>query len=93
MSFGGSIFSAGFIQKTIKEDLFIKGNYGIPPRKQRAKILEDSRRLYTEAEPETLTCVADRPHMQAARPLGSTSQPLFAKSIPHLLLDCIYAVL
>jgi hypothetical protein len=38
MSFGESMFLAGFNQKTAKEDLFTKGNYGIPPRK-------DSRRL------------------------------------------------
>jgi hypothetical protein len=47
MSFGESMFSAGFIQKTIKEDLIIKGNNGIPLRKQRGKTLEDSRRLST----------------------------------------------
>ena len=49
MSFGESVFSAGFNQKTAKEDLFIKGNYGIPPRKQLGKDLEDTRRQYTEA--------------------------------------------
>ena len=48
------MFSAGFIQKTIKGDLFVKGNYGIPPRKQHGKILEDSWRLSTEADPEGL---------------------------------------
>jgi hypothetical protein len=52
------MFSAGFIQKTIKEDLFVKGNYGIPPRKQCGKILEDSRRLSTEADLEGLPCGA-----------------------------------
>jgi hypothetical protein len=31
MSFGESIFSARFIQKTAKGGLFIKGNDGIPP--------------------------------------------------------------
>jgi hypothetical protein len=31
MNFGESVFLAGFIQKTTKEDLFIKGNDGIPP--------------------------------------------------------------
>ena len=35
------MFSAGFIQKTVEEDLFVKENYGILPRKQREKILED----------------------------------------------------
>jgi hypothetical protein len=30
MSFGEYVFSAGFNQKTIKEDLFIKGNHVNP---------------------------------------------------------------
>jgi hypothetical protein len=47
MSFGESVFSAGFIQKTVKENLIVKGNNGIPPRK-RGKTLEDSRRCSTE---------------------------------------------
>jgi hypothetical protein len=33
MSFGEYVSLAGFIQKIVKEDLFIKGNYGIPPQK------------------------------------------------------------
>ena len=44
MSFGESVFSAGFNQKTIKEDLFVKRNHDIPQDKQRGKTLEDSRR-------------------------------------------------
>jgi hypothetical protein len=44
MSFGESVFLAGFNQKTTKEDLFMKGNYGILSRKQRGKTPEDSRR-------------------------------------------------
>ena len=63
MSFGESVFSVGFIQKTVKGDLFVKGNYGIPSCKQREKILEDSRRLSTEADPEGLPCGAGRPHL------------------------------
>ena len=43
-SFDESMFPAGFNQKTIKEDLFIKRNHGIPPRNRRGKTLEDSRR-------------------------------------------------
>jgi hypothetical protein len=42
MSFGESLFLVGFIQKTIKGDLFIRGNYKIPPHKT---AWEDSRRL------------------------------------------------
>jgi len=40
ISFGESVLSVGFNQKTAKEDLFIKGNYGIPLRKQSEKTLE-----------------------------------------------------
>ena len=56
MSFGESVFLAGFNQKTIKEDLFVKGNYKIPSRIQCGKILEDFRRLSTEADLEGLPC-------------------------------------
>ena len=63
MSFGESVFSAGFIHKTIKGDLFVKGNYGILLRKQRGKILEDSRSLSTEADPEGLPYGAGQPHL------------------------------
>ena len=52
MSFGESVLSAGFNQKTAKEGLFIKGNHEIPPRNQHGKTLEDFRRLSTKAEPE-----------------------------------------
>ena len=92
MSFGESIFLAGFNQKTAKEDLFVKGNYGIPPYKQRGKTLEDSRRLSTKSDPETLTCGADQPHLQADRPMGPTWQPLVTMSVLHRLKDCISAV-
>jgi hypothetical protein len=49
MSFGESIFLAGFIQKTTKRYLFVKGNIRIPSWHQCGKDLEDSRRLSTEA--------------------------------------------
>ena len=52
MSFGKSIFSAGFIQKTIKVDLDVRLNRAYPQRKQPQKVLEDSRGLHTEAEGE-----------------------------------------
>ena len=58
MSFGESVFLAGFIQKTAKEGLLVTGNHGIPPHNRRGKTLEDSRRFSTEAEPETQTCGA-----------------------------------
>ena len=63
MSFGESMFPAGFNQKTVKENLFVKGNYGIPPRKQRGKTLEDSRRQITKVEPKPLTGGAGWSHM------------------------------
>jgi hypothetical protein len=63
MSFGESVFLAGFNQKITNEDLFVKGNYGIPARKQHGKILEDSRRYSIEARHMTLTCGAGRPHL------------------------------
>jgi hypothetical protein len=66
MSFGESVFPAGFNQKTTKGDLFVKRNYGIPPRELRGKVREDSRRLSTEAELDPLTYRADRPHLEAA---------------------------
>ena len=60
MSFGESVFSAGFIQKTIKGEQFVKGNYGIPPRHLRGKTLEGSRRQITEAGLDPLPCGAGR---------------------------------
>jgi hypothetical protein len=44
MSFGEFVFPARFNQKMAKDGLFVKGNHGIPPRKQHGKTLEDSRR-------------------------------------------------
>ena len=61
MSFGEFVFSAGFNQKTAKEDLFVMGNHGIQQQDQRRKTLEDSRRLSTEAGPNPLPCGAGRP--------------------------------
>jgi hypothetical protein len=34
MSFGESVFLVGFIHKTTKGDLFVKGNDANPPRNQ-----------------------------------------------------------
>ena len=70
MSFGESMILARFNQKTAKKDLFIKRNHRIPPRKQRGKTLEDSRRLSTEVEAMPLTCGAGPPYLQAGRPVG-----------------------
>ena len=73
------MFSAGFIQKATKGDLFIKGNYRISPRKQRGKILEDSRRLSTEADPKGLPPVghpAPRATRQPPLPYVGSPPPL-----------------
>ena len=86
MSFGESIFLAGFNQKTIKGDLFVKGNHGILPRDQRGKVPEDSKRLSTEAGLDPLTCGAARPHCQAARPLWAPPIILFVMLVLHRLL-------
>ena len=69
MSFRESIFLAGFNQKTIKEDLFVKGNHGIPPRNQCGKVPEDSRRLSTKGDHMSLTCGAIWPHLEASQPM------------------------
>ena len=54
--------------------------------------LEDSRRRITEVEPEPLQGGAAQSHMQAARPMGPTWQPLVAISVLHCLKDCISVV-
>ena len=78
MSFGESVFSAGFIQKTAKEDLIVEGNYGIPPRYLRGKTLEGFRRQITEAGHMSLT-------PGAARPQGPPLVSLLRMSGPHRL--------
>jgi hypothetical protein len=46
------MISTGYIQKTVKVDLHVRSNNVIPPRNLCEKVLEDSRRLSTEADPE-----------------------------------------
>jgi hypothetical protein len=48
MSFGESVTVGGFNQKTIKKDLFFKVNHVYPWWHSRGKVLEDTRRQYTE---------------------------------------------
>ena len=74
MSFGESMFLAGFNQKTAKEDLFVKLNHGIPPRNQHGKTLEVSRRLSTEAGHMSLTSYP--------APMGPTYHPHCCVSSP-----------
>ena len=61
MSFGASVFLAGFNQKTAKEDLIVKGKYGISLRYIRGKTLEGSRSHITKAEDQRMTCGAAWP--------------------------------
>ena len=49
-SFGESVFLAAFNQKTAKEDLIVKGKYGVPLWYLCGKTLEGSRSHMTEAE-------------------------------------------
>jgi hypothetical protein len=59
MSFGESMFAAGFNQKTTQEDLFVKGKLRILSCNQCGKTLEDS----TKAKLVSLTCGVSRPRM------------------------------
>jgi hypothetical protein len=75
MSFGESVFLAGFNRKTTKGDLFVKGKHGIIPWHLRGKTLEESRRLSVEGDHMSMTCEATQPPPKAARPLvGPTYQ-------------------
>ena len=49
MSFGESVFSAGFIKKTIKVDLHVRFNCANLQRNGHQKTLEDSGGLHTKA--------------------------------------------
>jgi hypothetical protein len=92
MSFGESVISARYIQKTIKEDLHVIGNHGIPLWELRGKTLEDSRRLSIEAGHEALPCGAGQPHLQAAQPPGPPVSLPAATSVSHRLLGYISAI-
>ena len=87
------MFLATFNQKTVKEDLFVKGNHGILPRNQRGKVPEDSRRLSTEAGLDPLTCGATWPHYQVAHLVWAPPVILFVMSDLHRLLGCISATI
>ena len=68
MSFGESMFPAGFNQKIAKEELIIKGKYGVLPWYLRGKTLEGSRSHVTEAEGHPLIGGATRPIGGPPRP-------------------------
>jgi hypothetical protein len=78
MSFGESMFLAGFIQKT-------KLNHVYPWRKQLQKVPEDTGRHSTEAGPKRMPGGAGWSHLQANQP------PLRRRFLHHLLV-CIYVV-
>jgi hypothetical protein len=61
MSFGESIFYAGFIQKITKEDLNIKRARGIILPRIHGKVIEDTRGLHTEGGDQTLLGGVGRP--------------------------------
>ena len=67
-SFGESIFSIGFFQKTVKVDLHIRFNCAYPQRNKHQKFPEDSRGLHTEAEGDMLPSGAAQPYLQASHP-------------------------
>ena len=87
------MFSAWYIQKTVKADLFVKANHVYLQRYLLGNTLEGTRRQPTEEDREWMTCGASRPHLQAARPMGPICHALLRMSVLHRLLDCIYAVL
>ena len=58
MSFGESVFLAGFNQKTAKEDLIVKVKYGVPSWYLCGKTLEHSRSHVTEAKSKGMICGA-----------------------------------
>ena len=84
MSFGKYVFSVGFNQKTIKDDLFIKANHVYPQQNLCEKTLEHSRRQPTKANPKGLTCGAGWPHLQADWPVGPPCHALLSMSNTRL---------
>jgi hypothetical protein len=82
MSFGESVISAGFNQKTVKVDLHVRVNNAILLRNLRGKVLEDSRGHYINAGGRTLPCGAGRPHLQAPGPLGPPVGPPLLHRFP-----------
>ena len=65
MSFGESVFSIRFIQKTVKVDLHVRFNRTYLQQNGHQKTLEDSRGLHAEIERQRLLGGAGLPHLQA----------------------------
>ena len=82
MSLGEYVFPAGFNQKTVKEDLIVKGKHGIPSPYLRGKTLEGSRSHVIKAEDQRMTCGATQPHCLVARPPVGPPISLIAMSVP-----------
>jgi hypothetical protein len=61
MSFGESIFSAGYIQKTVKVDLHVRIKHAYPPRNGHYNVLEDTKGHRAEADSERLPGPTCRP--------------------------------
>ena len=71
------MFPAGFNQKTGKEDLIVKGKYGVSPRYLHGKTLEGSRSHVTKVEGHALIGGAAWPTGGVAQsPLGPPISPL-----------------
>jgi hypothetical protein len=58
------VFTAGFIQQTVKVDIYVRVNRAYPQRNIHQKDLEDSRGHHTVAGPERLLGGAARPRPQ-----------------------------
>jgi hypothetical protein len=63
MSFGESVISVGFNQKTVKVDLHVRVHNAIPPQNLCGKDLEDSRGHHTKIGDRTLPCGASQPYL------------------------------
>ena len=92
-SFGESVFSAGYIQKTVNGDLNIRINHTYPRWNQHQKLLEDNIGQSTMVEAKGLLGGVGRPYPQGGWPMGPPSQPPLRMSVLHHFLDCIYVVL
>jgi hypothetical protein len=83
MSFGESMISTGFIQKTAKRTYMSE---------EITEFHHENYRLCAEARHEALPCGAGRPHLQAARPPNPPISLPSATSVFHRLLGCISVV-
>ena len=92
MSFGESMFSAGFIKETIKVDLYVRINHAYPRHKQHKKDLEDTRGHHTTVEGERQPGGTGQSHLHVGRSMGSTISLRLVMLVFHHLLGCIHAI-